>query len=77
MGKGKGKDKCKFKKKEQKISKTQKSAKKNRSKTRVKDYYVKRTKNRLTILQMIYILVPNPYRIEVTGHYHCLMLISW
>ena len=29
-----------------------------------------------TIMQMIYILVPNPYRIKVTGHNHCLMLIS-
>ena len=29
-----------------------------------------------TITQMIYILVPNPYRVKVTGHNHRLMLIS-
>ena len=29
-----------------------------------------------TIMQMIYILVPNPYRIKVTGHNHRLMLVS-
>ena len=29
-----------------------------------------------TTMQMIYILVLNPYRIKVTGHNHCLMLIS-
>ena len=50
MGKGKGMGKCKLKGMEQKIRKTQKSAKK-KPKTRVKDDYVKRAKNRLKAMK--------------------------
>ena len=49
MGISKGMDKCKLKKKEQKTRKTQKSAKK--AKTKVKDDYVKRAKNRLKTMK--------------------------
>ena len=49
IGIGKGMDKCKLKEKEQKIRKIQKSAK--NPKTRVKDDYVKRAKNRLKAMK--------------------------
>ena len=50
MGKGKGTGKWKLKKKEQKIRRTQKSAKKW-PKARVKDDYVIRTKSRLKTIK--------------------------